>query len=130
MVSRELIGPWVTRLTDSTFTITPPYDLRADTTALYQFVLHTDVGCVYDTTVLVTFHRNYAMSLDTTICDTELPFTWEGMTFTSATNQVLDLQTASGCDSLITLVVNVNPTYQFVAPSWLNGVEQDRYRAR
>lgn len=114
VVSKQLIGPWVTRLTDSTFTITPPYDLSADTTASYQFVMQTDVGCLYDTTIQVTFHRNYALSLDTTVCDVELPFTWEGHTFTSDTNEVLNLQSAYGCDSLITLQVHVNPTYQFV----------------
>lgn len=129
VVSRQLLGPWVTRLSDSTFTITPPYDLSADTTASYQFVLQTDVGCVYDTTVQITFHRNYAQSLDTTVCDMELPFTWGGHTFTSDTNEVLNLQTVHGCDSLITLLVHVNPTYQFVdtvdtcdSYTWRDGV--------
>lgn len=111
VVSKQLIGPWVTRLTDSTFTITPPYDLSADTTASYRFLLQTDIGCVYDTTVQIIFHRNYAVSLDTTVCDLELPFIWEGHTFSSDTNRVLNLQTGYGCDSLVSMVVHVNPSY-------------------
>jgi uncharacterized protein (TIGR02145 family) len=47
---------------------------------------------------------------DLTICESELPYSWNGLTFNAAGSQTATLYTASGCDSLATLNLIVNPT--------------------
>jgi len=113
VVSKQLVGPWVTNITDSTFIITPPIDLDRDTTVIYQFVLESDVGCTYDSTIAITFHPNKMRTLDTTICDSELPLTWEGQTFNSTEERIVRLQTDSGCDSVLIYRVEVNASSQY-----------------
>ena len=107
VVSKQLIGPWVTRLTDSTFIITPPENLMRDTTVSYRFVLQTDVGCQFDTTVSLTVHPQYDVVRDTSVCDTDVPITWEGVVFNAAATQTLRLQSIHGCDSIVTLNLTV-----------------------
>ena len=113
VVSKQLLGPWVTTITDSTFIITPPADLMRDTTVSYRFVLQTDVGCQYDTTVSLTVHPNYAVVRDTSVCDSDIPITWEGVTFNAAATQTLRLQTSHGCDSVVTLNLVVKASSSF-----------------
>ena len=45
-----------------------------------------------------------------TICDNQLPYSWNNLTFTSAGTQVDTLTSVAGCDSLATLVLTVTPT--------------------
>ena len=45
-----------------------------------------------------------------TICDSELPYTWQGVTFTEGGTQVVTLQTPQGADSLVSLHLTVYPT--------------------
>jgi len=46
-----------------------------------------------------------------TICDSDLPFTWNGLSFNSSGSQNTTLPSFnSGCDSLVTLNLSVNPT--------------------
>ena len=103
VVSKQLIGPWVTQQTDSTFIITPPANLMRDTTVDYRFVLQTDVGCQYDTTVFLVVHPRYEVTRDTSVCDSDFPITWEGVTFNTAATRTLRLQSSHGCDSIVTL---------------------------
>ena len=113
VVSKQLIGPWVTTITDSTFIITPPASLTNDTIVDYRFVLQTDVGCQYDTTVSLAIHPRYEVARDTSVCDSDLPITWEGVTFNTAATRTLRLQTSHGCDSIVTLdlAVKASSTY-------------------
>jgi len=68
-------------------------------------------GC--DSTVIMTLTVNptYNITLTHAVCQSELPYTWNGVVFNAAGSQNLTLQTANGCDSLVTLVLTVNPTY-------------------
>ena len=45
-----------------------------------------------------------------TICDSELPYTWQGVTFTEGGTQIVTLQTPQGADSLVALHLTVYPT--------------------
>ena len=45
-----------------------------------------------------------------TICDSELPYTWQGVTFYAGGVQMLTLQTPQGADSIVMLHLTVNPT--------------------
>ena len=68
-------------------------------------------GCDSLATLNVTVNPTLLSTTDTTVCDTELPFAWNGLTFTAAGSQTSTLTSAvTGCDSLATLNVTVNPT--------------------
>lgn len=129
VVSKQLIGPWVTNITDSTFIITPPATLTSDTTVDYRFVLQTDVGCQYDTTVSLTVHPNCTVARDTSVCNSDLPVIWAGFTFNAAGGQTLRLQTAHGCDSIVDLTLAVKDTSSYTetvescdAYTWQDGI--------
>ncbi|MEN9301887.1 MAG: hypothetical protein RL264_316 [Bacteroidota bacterium] len=61
---------------------------------------------------------------DETICSSQLPYTWNGLTFNSAGSQTATLEGANGCDSLATLNLTVSPattpTFTQVGP-YLSG---------
>ena len=46
---------------------------------------------------------------NTTICSNQLPYSWNGNTYTAAGTYNDTLTSASGCDSIATLVLTVNP---------------------
>ena len=43
------------------------------------------------------------------ICESQLPFLWNGFTFNQAGQQIITLTNSFGCDSVVTFVLNVNP---------------------
>ena len=68
-------------------------------------------GCDSLATLNVTVNPTLLSTTDTTVCDTEIPFDWNGLTFSAAGSQTATLTSAvTGCDSLATLNVTVNPT--------------------
>jgi gliding motility-associated-like protein len=44
------------------------------------------------------------------ICESQLPFQWNGFTFNQAGQQSITLTNSFGCDSVVTFVLNVNPS--------------------
>ena len=68
-------------------------------------------GC--DSTVAMTLLVKplYSVTDTATICANELPYTWNGFTFTGAGTQSITLQTVDGCDSVIAMMLIVNPLY-------------------
>ena len=58
---------------------------------------------------IVYVYPNVATTQTITICETQLPYTWNGQTLTAAGTATATLQTTNGCDSLVTLTLNVNP---------------------
>ncbi|MBQ7279984.1 MAG: hypothetical protein IJR13_04575 [Bacteroidales bacterium] len=61
---------------------------------------------VHDTLVL-TINQSNSGSDTRTVQHTELPYTWNGQTFTSADVKVATLHTTKGCDSTLTMTLNV-----------------------
>jgi gliding motility-associated-like protein len=87
---------------------------------LYTISAQTGNCCGICTTVSTTVNE--------TICSSELPYTWNGLTFTGSGSQTATLTTVAGCDSLVTLNLNalneVNSTNSQVACesfTWLDG---------
>lgn len=68
-------------------------------------------GC--DSTICYSLHvwPNVEECHERSICDNELPLTWNGLTFTNGGTQALHLLTSHGADSTVTLTVHVDPTY-------------------
>lgn len=160
----SMVGPYQSRNSDTTFTITAPTHLTSDSLCTYTVTITDSNGCSFDTTFSVlflttptktesntifenqlpythrghtftsdaeyTFHvsngetcdslifytlivnRNTSATLYRTICDDQLPYTWEGQTFTAAGERDFTLTNHLGADSLVHLVLTVNPTYQ------------------
>ena len=69
------------------------------------------VGCIGTSTATVTVNPLLESSTELTICDTELPYSWNGVSFSSAGIETATLSGAvTGCDSLATLNLTVEPT--------------------
>ncbi len=78
------------------------------------------VSITTDTSQSVYYHKEItkyyhqkriaATHIDSTICESSLPFTWNGIIFTASGTQVLPLSSSSGRDSLVYLTVNVHET--------------------
>ena len=66
-----------------------------------------------DSVVTMTLHVNptYNVTDERTVCDNELPLVWNGVQFTAAGTQTATLSTANDCDSVVTMTLHVNPTY-------------------
>ena len=70
-------------------------------------------GCSTSTssTVVVTVNPTYNITDSKTICASLLPYTWNGVTFNAAGTQSTTLHTVNGCDSVVTMTLTVNSTY-------------------
>ncbi|MBO4488348.1 MAG: fibronectin type III domain-containing protein, partial [Bacteroidales bacterium] len=77
----------------------------------YSKTLTAANGCDSVVTMNLTVNPIYSVSDAQTICASELPYTWNTITFTAAGTQSATLQTVNGCDSVVTMTLTVNPTY-------------------
>ena len=73
--------------------------------------LQTVNGCDSVVTMTLTVNPIFNVTDEATICASALPYEWNGVTFTEAGTQVATLQTVNGCDSVVTMTLTVNPTY-------------------
>jgi adenosine/AMP kinase len=74
--------------------------------------LTTKNGCDSAVTMTLTVNPTYAVTDIQTICASELPYMWNNVQFTEAGTQTTTLQTINGCDSVVTMILTVNPTYE------------------
>jgi putative IMPACT (imprinted ancient) family translation regulator len=74
----------------------------------YKDTLISAAGC--DSIVTLTLNVNAAVtgSQTITICNNQLPYTWNGNTYNVAGTYKDTLISAAGCDSIVTLTLNVN----------------------
>ena len=72
----------------------------------------TEQGCDSIVTLHVTVNPTLYGDYYSTICDSQLPYEWHGVTFTEEGEETITVTgaTAQGCDSIVTLHVTVNPT--------------------
>ena len=63
----------------------------------------SDGTATASTTVHVTVKANSTSTIDTTICEGALPYTWRGYSFNAAGTQTYHTTNAAGCDSSVTL---------------------------
>ena len=72
--------------------------------------LQTAHGCDSIVTLHLTVNQSQTGNDYLEICENELPYTWQGVTFTTAETHTVTLPSAQGCDSIVTLHLTVNPT--------------------
>ena len=71
-------------------------------------------GCDSTWTLTVNVNPSYHQSEDETICQSQLPFTWRDTIFQTGTTSgdyVFHRNSISGCDSVVTLHLTINPSY-------------------
>lgn len=67
-------------------------------------------GCFSTSSATVVTVKQTSSSVSNqTICASELPYSWNGLTFTTGGSQIAHLTNAVGCDSAATLILTVNP---------------------
>ncbi|MBP5663921.1 MAG: fibrobacter succinogenes major paralogous domain-containing protein, partial [Bacteroidales bacterium] len=82
--------------------------------------LNTIHGCDSVVTMTLTVNPIYAVSVDSTICQGDLPLTWNDSVFTAAGTKTTTLHTVHGCDSVVTMTLNVNPEYDITLTQTIN----------
>lgn len=73
-------------------------------------VLVSSINCDSVATLNLSVSPTLSSTTDITICETQLPFSWNGLNFTTSGSQTATLVSAVNCDSLATLNLTVNPT--------------------
>ncbi len=64
--------------------------------------------CAGSTAINVRVNRVTSSSTNITICNNQLPYSWNGNNYTAAGTFSVTLQNAAGCDSIATLILRVN----------------------
>src|ERR1041384_5312907 len=66
-------------------------------------------GCDSIATLNLTITATLTSTTNTTICTSQLPYTWNGQSINAAGTYSANLTSAAGCDSVATLDLAVNP---------------------
>lgn len=84
---------------------------------IYTDTLQTSFGCDSIVTLKLTVNPAFDLQETITICDSELPFTFRDIVFGTETvsgEYVFNKKTVNGCDSITTLSLTVNPTFDLL----------------
>jgi G:T/U-mismatch repair DNA glycosylase len=76
----------------------------------YTKTLTSTSGCDSIATLKLVVNAILASTTNTTICTNQLPYSWNGQSYTAAGTYTKTLTSVSGCDSIATLNLVVNPT--------------------
>ena len=94
-----------------------PYNwngLNLTTSTIETLLLQTISGCDSLVSISLTVLPSYIINLDSTICQNNLPFTWNGINFNSNGTQTLTFSSINGCDSIINLTVFIDSLPQLL----------------
>ncbi|MEO7312894.1 MAG: gliding motility-associated C-terminal domain-containing protein, partial [Chitinophagaceae bacterium] len=85
-----------------------PATINTTTAGITTYTFTPAAGlCATATTVIIEVNPILYSTTDITICTLQLPYTWNGQTFTAAGTYVVRLQSSFGCDSMATLKLQV-----------------------
>ena len=108
------VNPAVTSTTNTTICANQlPYSWNGQTITIagtYTANLTSAAGCDSVATLILKVTPAVTSTTNTTICANQLPYSWNGQTITIAGNYTANLTSASGCDSVATLILTVNAT--------------------
>ncbi len=76
-----------------------------------EHIYHVETShhCDSTITLMLTVRHGTASELDSAVCFSELPLTWNGVTFEDGGTQQTTLSNAAGCDSLVTMHLTIKP---------------------
>src|SRR5678810_154709 len=107
-----IVNSVVTSTTDTTVCQSAlPFDWNGQSitaAGIYTANLTSAAGCDSVATLNVIVNSVATSTTDTTVCQSALPFNWNGQSITAAGTYTANLTSASGCDSVATLNVIVN----------------------
>ncbi|AWV98365.1 Kelch repeat-containing protein [Arcticibacterium luteifluviistationis] len=72
--------------------------------------LNSYFGCDSSATLNLSIADTIRTLVDKTVCENNLPYVWNGFTFTEAGSKTLYLQNGASCDSNVVLRLSVNPS--------------------
>jgi len=75
----------------------------------YNVTLTSTAGCDSVATLNLSVNPVLASTTNTSVCSNQLPYSWNGNSYTSAGAYNVTLTSSSGCDSVATLNLSVNP---------------------
>jgi hypothetical protein len=81
-----------------------------ETSGTYSVTLTSSLGCDSVATLNLIVNPITASSTSITICETELPFTWNNNLYDASGSYSVTLTSSLGCDSVATLNLHVNPS--------------------
>ena len=85
---------------------------------VYTYPYTNDHNCPSVDTLYLTVNPTYNVTERRTICASELPYTWNHVTFNTAGTQTDTLSTVNHCDSIVTMVLTVNtPVHEAITRS-------------
>ena len=73
----------------------------------YSQTLTSSAGCDSVVILHLTIHHAVAELVEATVCNSDLPYRWNGVTFTEDGTQTAVLQPSHGCDSIVTMTLHV-----------------------
>ena len=79
------------------------------TAGTYQATLTNVNGCDSTVTLTLNVNPNVTSTQNITICQNSLPYSWNSQSLTTAGTYLATLTNINGCDSTVTLILNVNP---------------------
>ncbi len=84
--------------------------------------LTNNVGCDSSATLNLTVNQTSSSTTNLSVCSNQLPYSWNGLTFTAAGSQTkTGLTNNAGCDSSATLNLTIKPNYTITASAGANG---------
>ncbi|MEO6669725.1 MAG: T9SS type B sorting domain-containing protein [Ferruginibacter sp.] len=75
----------------------------------YSITFTSSGGCDSTATLILTVNSTTSSNTELSICDTQLPFIWNGNSYPVAGIYSVTLTGSTGCDSLATLTLTANP---------------------
>ncbi len=93
-------GPWITAISDTTFAIHSPDNLKNDTIIDYMFHFFDEYGCSYDSTISINFFSTDSLYIQLSGCDSVV---WNNNAYNSSGIYKHILSNDNNCDSLICL---------------------------
>ncbi|MFY7886962.1 MAG: hypothetical protein ACOVOV_19170, partial [Dolichospermum sp.] len=81
--------------------------INRTTAGTYTFSTTNSVGCDSIATLVLVVRNTSSSSSNVTICNTQLPYLWNGINRTTPGTYTFTTTNAAGCDSLATLVLTV-----------------------
>jgi hypothetical protein len=95
-----------TKVGDGSFSASTE-DLSGLTAGTYNVTVTDPYGTSTTATAFVTQPALITGSESRTICSSQLPYTWNGVSFSAAGSQNATLTAANGCDSIVTMTLTV-----------------------
>lgn len=81
------------------------------TSGTHTIYVPMEGGCDSSVVLHLTVSQRYFVGDYAAVCENDLPYEWNGITFNEAGVQTVTLSTVDGCDSVVTMRLAVMPTY-------------------